>query len=84
MEIVKKIEQNDVNVRDRRKNDFWYMLQGMGQNINKDRLTHYPDFIGKKEFHDSHKSKLLFKKPEHYSQFNWNVPSDLEYVWPVK
>jgi hypothetical protein len=41
-----------------------------------------PSFIGRQDFHRSHKSKLLSKNPEHYSQFNWKVPNNLEYVWP--
>ena len=42
-----------------------------------------PSWFGVKAFHDSHKSNLLRKQPRHYSQFNWDVPDDLEYVWPV-
>lgn len=37
-----------------------------------------------KEFCDSHKSNLLRKNPEWYSQFNWDVPNNLPYIWPVK
>lgn len=43
-----------------------------------------PYWLGYKQFHDSHKSNLLRKKPEWYGQFNWNVPNNLPYVWPVK
>jgi len=43
-----------------------------------------PWWLGEQAFHDSHKSKLLQKKPEHYNQFNWNVPTDLNYWWPTK
>jgi hypothetical protein len=32
----------------------------------------------------SHRSNLLRKNPEHYSQFGWKEPSDLPYHWPVK
>jgi hypothetical protein len=42
-----------------------------------------PSWLGKKDFHDSHKSNLLRKDKEYYSQFNWNLPDDLPYVWPV-
>jgi hypothetical protein len=42
-----------------------------------------PYWLGNKEFHDSHKSNLLRKKPEYYSQFNWDVPDNLPYVWPT-
>jgi hypothetical protein len=40
-----------------------------------------PSVIGNKKFHDSHKSNLLRKDPEHYGQFGWSVPTDLEYMW---
>ena len=30
----------------------------------------------------SHRSNLLRKDPVWYSQFGWNVPNDLPYVWP--
>jgi len=42
-----------------------------------------PLFIGNKAFHDSHKSNLLRKDFTYYSQFNWNVENNLEYVWNV-
>jgi hypothetical protein len=42
----------------------------------------YPLFIGDTDFHNSHKSNLLRKDPEFYSQFGWNVPDNLPYVWP--
>lgn len=43
-----------------------------------------PEWLGNINIHDSHKSKLLQKDPSWYSQFNWNVPTNLEYIWPVK
>lgn len=46
--------------------------------------TLIPSWLGDKEFHDSHKSNLLRKDFEFYSQYNWNIPSNLEYVWPTK
>lgn len=42
----------------------------------------YPKWLGKKEFHDSHKSNLLRKDFEYYKKFNWGVPNDLPYIWP--
>jgi hypothetical protein len=42
-----------------------------------------PSWLGNAEFHASHRSNLLRKDPEHYSQFGWQEPNDLEYVWPV-
>lgn len=43
-----------------------------------------PEWWGDSTIHDSHKSKLMQKAPEWYSQFNWSVPLDLDYVWPVQ
>jgi hypothetical protein len=40
-----------------------------------------PPFIGKRKFHDSHKSNLLRKDADWYGQFGWSVGPDLEYVW---
>lgn len=35
-------------------------------------------------FCNSHRSNLLRKDPKWYSQFNWQVPDNLPYIWPVK
>ena len=43
----------------------------------------YPTFVGDVEFHNSHRSNLLRKDPEYYSQFGWDVPDDLPYIWPI-
>lgn len=45
--------------------------------------TAAPEWIGCDEFHSSHRSNLLRKLPEHYSQFGWSEPDDLPYVWPI-
>ncbi len=42
-----------------------------------------PWWLGDERFHNSHKSNLLRKFPEYYRQFDWNVPDDLPYFWPV-
>jgi len=41
-----------------------------------------PPWFGLEDFHASHRSNLLRKDPEFYSQFNWEEPDDLPYVWP--
>jgi len=46
--------------------------------------TGLPDIVGYTPFHDSHKSNLLRKLPEHYSRFNWDVPDDLPYIWKME
>jgi hypothetical protein len=43
-----------------------------------------PKWFGNKEFHNSHKSNLLRKNPEHYVQFSKEVPDNLDYIWPTK
>lgn len=43
-----------------------------------------PPWLGCEAFHSSHRSNLLRKLPEHYSQFGWSEPNDLPYVWPSR
>lgn len=44
----------------------------------------YPPFLGNIDFHNSHKSNLLRKMPEHYGLLGWNIPDDLPYVWGME
>jgi len=41
-----------------------------------------PSWFGNEDFHRSHRSNLLRKDYEYYSQY-FDEPSDLEYYWPV-
>lgn len=41
-----------------------------------------PSWWGEEEVHASHRSNLLRKNWEYYSQFGWEEPDDLPYVWP--
>ncbi len=43
----------------------------------------FPPWLGDEAVHASHRSNLLRKDPSHYSQFGWEEPDDLPYVWPV-
>lgn len=43
-----------------------------------------PIWLGDEEFHAAHRSNLLRKNSEYYSQFNWTEPNNLEYIWPVR
>lgn len=43
----------------------------------------HPPWIGRNLLHESHRSNLLRKDPEHYSQFGWTEPSNLPYYWPI-
>jgi len=42
-----------------------------------------PSWLGRPEFHASHRSNLLRKNMQYYSQFCWKENTDLPYVWPV-
>lgn len=41
-----------------------------------------PKWLGDNDFHESHRSNLLRKNPEHYKVFFPNTPIDLPYKWP--
>ena len=40
-----------------------------------------PNWLGRKDFDDAHKSNLLRKDKEFYGKYNWDVPDDLPYKW---
>jgi hypothetical protein len=42
-----------------------------------------PDWLGREDFHLSHKSRLIMKFPEHYGPLWPDVKPGLPYVWPV-
>jgi hypothetical protein len=48
---------------------------------NYDRAIVVPKWLGREDFHASHRSNLLRKNPEYYSQFGWDESPDLPYVW---
>ena len=41
-----------------------------------------PEWLGRDDFHRSHRSSLVRKDPEHYRPLFPDVPDDLPYVWP--
>lgn len=43
-----------------------------------------PPWLGDEAFHASHRSNLLRKYPDWYSQWGWTETDDLPYVWPVQ
>lgn len=43
----------------------------------------YPPWWGLEDLHASHRSNLLRKDRDYYSQFGWSEPDDLPYIWPV-
>jgi len=48
---------------------------------NFGKCLKYPSWLGNKKFHASHRSNLLRKNKEYYSQFDWTEPDNLPYVW---
>ena len=40
-----------------------------------------PPWLGREDFHESHRSNLLRKDPDYYHKFGWTEPTNLEYVW---
>lgn len=43
-----------------------------------------PKWLGSEEFHLSHQSKLVSKRPAFYGkEFGWDIPDNLPYIWPV-
>jgi len=51
------------------------------EEILPDKLV-MPVWFGDENFHRSHRSNLLRKDYEYYSQY-FDEPSDIEYYWPV-
>lgn len=45
--------------------------------------TGVPEWFGNESLYASHRSNLLRKYPDWYSQFGWTEPNNLPYVWPV-
>ena len=43
-----------------------------------------PAWLGDERLHASHRSNLLRKNKEYYSQFGWKEPDNLEYYWPIE
>lgn len=42
-----------------------------------------PHWLGREDFHASHRSNLIRKDPIWYGQFGWTEPNNIEYVWPT-
>ena len=43
-----------------------------------------PWWLGNHDFHSSHRSALLFKNYDYYSQFGWDEKPEYNYVWPKR
>ena len=71
-------------LRERSGKDYIEIEQKIRTEMKKFRNTGKPKWVGNERFHASHRSNLLRKDKEWYSQFGWNEPDDLPYVWPTK
>jgi hypothetical protein len=63
--------------------DEW-VSRGFKNTMKKEEIfgtIEYPKWFGVKEFHDSHKSNLLKKDFEFYSQYSWDVNPNNPYIW---
>ena len=69
-------------LRERSGKDYIDLEKKIKVEMEKFRNTGRPSWVGDKKFHASHKSNLLRKNREYYSQFGWTEPDDLPYVWP--
>lgn len=43
----------------------------------------YPEWLDDKRLHISHRSRLVAKDSEFYSQYGWKVDVEMPYWWPV-
>ena len=63
-----------------------WIVRGYNNNMILEDITQpliYPDWLGDDSFHSTHRSNLLRKDFDYYSQFDWKETPDLDYVWPV-
>ena len=47
-------------------------------------MDHFPYWLGKEEFHSSHRANLLRKDYEFYSKYKWKENPKSHYVWHDK
>tara|TARA_R110002074_G_scaffold66573_1_gene157236 strand:+ start:661 stop:1122 length:462 start_codon:yes stop_codon:yes gene_type:complete len=61
-----------------------WVVRGYNNNMPFEDITEpiiYPHWLGNKSFHSSHRSNLLRKDYEYYSQFGWTEDSENPYSW---
>ncbi len=63
------------------KDNQYPIIKGM---YDKTLTTNLPGWLGREEFHSSHRQTLLSKNFEWYSQFGWCETPVYEYWWPSK
>lgn len=58
------------------------VLQWLTDNYTLPSSFRLPAWLGMSRFHVPHRSKLLFKFPEHYRSFWPDLPDSMPYWWP--
>jgi len=92
--IAMCMEWRDRGFKDSCLEKFNDVLKDIAENITKgkdhpditwitDRLEQIPAWLGNEYFHRSHQSNLLRKDPVYYGKYNWDVPDNLDYLWPA-
>ena len=64
--------------------DHW-VSRGYNNNMKKEVIEGdivYPHWLGDDSFHSTHRSNLLRKDKDFYSQYMWTESDDMEYYWP--
>jgi hypothetical protein len=62
----------------------WFVAKMVELTENGSEYNGLPWFIGNEAFHRSHRSNLLRKAPEYYSELFSDVPDDLPYIWTLE
>tara|TARA_Y100000593_G_scaffold75120_1_gene138531 strand:- start:161 stop:571 length:411 start_codon:yes stop_codon:yes gene_type:complete len=65
--------------------DHW-VSRGYNNNMKKEVIEGdivYPHWLGDDDFHSAHRSNLLRKDKEFYSQYMWTESDNMEYYWPI-
>ena len=61
-----------------------WIVRGYNNNMELEDIINplvYPEWLGNKMFHSSHRANLLRKDYEYYSQFGWKENSSNPYAW---
>lgn len=55
-----------------------------GEMYSEVRDIEMPAWLGRDDFHSSHRGRLLAKDQEWYSQWGWSETPSEEYIWPTE
>jgi len=70
---------HDVMVREWERRGY---VNNMPQFLPPPETIVMPSWLGREDFHASHRAALLLKDPRHYAQFGWTETPANAYVWP--